>query len=68
MGKSKEELEKQIEALRKKADDPNPVSFAIGFYYEENGGDIRAAMREADTRMYEDKKLFYELHPEARKR
>ena len=68
MSKSKEEIEKQIEALRKKADDPNPVSFAIGFYYEENGGDIRAAMREADTRMYEDKKLFYELHPEARKR
>lgn len=68
MGKSKEELEAQIEALRKKADAPEPVSFAVGFYYEQNGGDIRAAMREADSRMYEDKKLYYELHPECRKR
>ncbi len=68
MGKTKEEIETQIEALRRKADDPTPVSFALGFYFEENGGDIRAAMREADSRMYEDKKLYYELHPECRKR
>ncbi len=61
-------IEAQIEALRKKANDPEPVSFALGFYYEENGGDIRAAMREADSRMYEDKKMFYEMHPESRKR
>lgn len=68
MGKTKEEIEAQIEALRQKADGPHPVSFALGFYYEENGGDIRAAMREADSRMYDDKKQFYELHPECRKR
>ena len=35
------------------------MSFAIGFYHDENGGDIRKAMREADALMYEDKKENY---------
>lgn len=64
----KETIEAQIEALRKKADAPKPVSFAIGFYYDNKQGDIRVAMREADTRMYEDKKRFYAKYPENRKR
>ena len=68
MDKPKEKIEEQIENLRKKADGPDPVSFAVGFYYEQNGGDIRAAMREADASMYQDKKAFYEMHPENRKR
>ena len=69
MDKPKEIIEEQIEVLRKKADDPKtPVSFAVGFYYDENHGDIRAAMREADARMYEDKKQFYAKFPENRKR
>jgi diguanylate cyclase (GGDEF)-like protein len=65
---SKETIEAQIEALRKKAEAPEPVSFAIGFYYDDKQGDIRVAMREADARMYEDKKRFYEKYPENRKR
>ena len=64
----KETIEAQIEALRKKAEAPEPVSFAIGFYYDNKQGDIRVAMREADTRMYEDKKRFYAKYPENRKR
>ena len=64
----KETIEAQIEALRKKADAPEPVSFAIGFYYDNKQGDIRVAMREADSRMYEDKKRFYAKYPENRKR
>ncbi len=69
MDKPKEVIEAQIEVLRKKAEDPEkPVSFAVGFYYDENHGDIRAAMREADARMYEDKKQFYAKFPENRKR
>ncbi|WP_173475310.1 GGDEF domain-containing protein [Fibrobacter succinogenes] len=69
MDKPKEDIETKIEALRQRAYDPeHPVSFAVGFYYDENHGDIRAAMREADTRMYEDKKQFYAKFPENRKR
>jgi diguanylate cyclase (GGDEF)-like protein len=65
---SKDILNSKVETLRIKSDDPNKISFAVGFYYEEKGGDIRAAMREADARMYEDKKAFYERHPESRNR
>lgn len=67
-GKSKEEIESKIEYLHSIANNPDQVRFALGFYYEENQGDIRAAMREADARMYEDKKAFYENHSEIRKR
>ena len=68
MDTSKETIEAQIESLRKKADDPEPVSFAVGFYFDDKQGDIRVAMREADARMYEDKKRFYAKYPENRKR
>ncbi len=64
----KEVLSSKVEALREKSDNTNNISFAIGFYYEEKGGDIRVAMREADSRMYEDKKAFYDRHPECRNR
>ena len=66
--KSKEELESCVEKLRKHSADPENVSFALGFYFNENGGDIRIAMREADSRMYEDKKRFYDRYPPMRKR
>ena len=66
--KPKEELEKSVEKLRKDSTDPENVSFALGFYFNENGGDIRIAMREADSRMYEDKKQFYDRNPPMRRR
>ena len=65
---SKEVLSQKVETIRKKSDDPNKISFAIGFYYEEDGGDIRSAMRKADANMYNDKKAFYDRHPECRNR
>ena len=68
MKDSKEALDQKVEKLRKDSDDPEKISFAVGFYDEERGGDIRAAMREADTLMYEDKKAFYGRHPECRYR
>jgi len=68
MFNSKEDLNNKVETLREKSDDPDKISFAIGFYFEEKGGDIRAAMREADSRMYDDKKAFYDRHSECRKR
>ena len=68
MVNTKENLSNKVETLRKKSDDPNKISFAVGFYFEEKGGDIRNAMREADSRMYDDKKAFYDRHSECRKR
>jgi diguanylate cyclase (GGDEF)-like protein len=55
----KESLEARVETLRKKSKVKGNVSFAIGFYHDENGGDVRKAMREADALMYEDKKTHY---------
>ena len=68
LDKSKEELEAKVKALREKSMIPGKVSFAIGFYYDANGGDIRTAMHEADVRMYEDKKRYYDRFPANRKR
>lgn len=55
----KASLDARVETLRKKSKVKGNVSFAIGFYYDEKGGDVRKAMREADALMYEDKKENY---------
>ncbi len=68
LDKSKEELEAKVKTLREKSMIPGKVSFAIGFYYDANGGDIRIAMHEADARMYEDKKRYYDRFPANRRR
>ena len=68
LDKPKNELEEHVEKLRRDSLDPENVSFAIGFYYDDKGGDIRAAMREADALMYEDKKHFYERFPDSRRK
>ena len=68
LDKPKEELEAKVKALREKSMIPSKVSFAIGFYYDANGGDIRTAMHEADVRMYEDKKRYYDRFPANRRR
>ncbi len=46
----------------------NDVHFAFGYYYVNEGEDIRAAMRIADERMYSDKNEYYEQHPERKYR
>ena len=55
----KDSLEARVQKLRDKSKIKGNVSFAIGFYYDEKGGDVRKAMREADALMYEDKKANY---------
>ena len=65
---SKEVLEAKIQKLREKSKEPGHVSFAIGFFYDDKGADIRTAMHEADIRMYEDKKRFYKHIPANRRR
>ena len=63
----KEGIEAKVQKLRENSENTDNVSFSLGFYYNENGGNIRTAMHEADVRMYEDKKQFYLRHPEKRK-
>ena len=62
------ELVERIEKLRAEAEDPNVISFALGLYYEHNGGDIRAAMKLADEKMYEDKENYYNKYPERKRK
>ena len=64
----KEVIEESIKKLRENSMIPGNVSFAIGYYYDDNGGDIRKAMHEADVRMYEDKKQYYARFPANRRR
>ena len=68
LDKSKEKLEAKVEKLREKSKIPGNISFSLGFYYDKDGGDIRTAMHLADVQMYEDKKLYYAIHPELKKR
>ena len=55
-----------VDAIRR-ASDKYEVSFAIGASYESDKKNIRNALRVADERMYEDKKLYYEKHPEKKR-
>ena len=66
MDKDEKWLDECVEKLRRDSSDPDNVSFALGFYYSENAGDIRVAMREADSRMYQDKKRFHDRFPDSR--
>ena len=68
LDKPRKEIESRVEKIRKDSADPQNVSFAVGFYYDDKGGDIRVAMREADALMYEDKKQYYDRFPELRRK
>ncbi len=63
-GITREELAAKVEEIRKAAAKYDKVSFAIGFSVQENSKNVRLALRHADESMYEDKKLYYEQHPD----
>ena len=64
LGSSEEILNKKIEELRKKVEQSETVSFAIGLYFDPSSKNILSAMTKADKKMYEDKDLYYQQHPE----
>lgn len=68
LDETKQALEACIQKLHATAYNPHKVHFAVGFYYSENGCDIRDAMKQADALMYEDKKRYYAEHPELKHR
>lgn len=65
--KTAEEFENKIKLLKEKANDPDWLNFAVGFYNDMKGHSLRKAMRYADERMYKDKKAYYSSHPEKRR-
>lgn len=53
----------------KESDPENQIAqFAVGAFYDENEHDIKAALRAADSAMYNDKAEFYRNHPELSRR
>ena len=59
-----EDYEKQI---KERADKTDTVSFAVGLCIEEDSQKIYDAMKTADVNMYEDKKKFYNEHPDIKR-
>ncbi|MBR4342607.1 MAG: sensor domain-containing diguanylate cyclase [Lachnospiraceae bacterium] len=68
LGLSEDELNNKINELREASNQYERVSFAIGGCVEDDFHNTRLALKIADQRMYADKKLFYENHPEFKKR
>ena len=68
LGVEKSDLEERVQKIRDDSAIPGHISFAVGLYYEEAGGDIRDAMRTADANMYLDKRQFYSRFPELKVR
>lgn len=64
---SKKTFEEKIALLREKASDPDWLYFAIGYYHDETGSNLRLAMRYADEYMYKDKEKYYEKYPDKRR-
>ena len=58
----------RVEKLRIESEDPNNISFALGQYFDDQGEDIRIAMRTADERMYADKERYYAKFPERKRK
>ena len=44
------------------------VNFAIGVFWCDGTVDTNSAFRQADTKMYEDKRAYYEAHPELKRK
>ena len=61
-------VNKKIKSIRTISGEAENLSFAIGTHVAQEGEDIRTVMRFADEKMYDDKKKFYQEHPETKYR
>ncbi|WP_026523756.1 MULTISPECIES: GGDEF domain-containing protein [unclassified Butyrivibrio] len=66
-GISKEKFEEKIGKLRELGSDPEGVHLSIGWFTDEDTGDIRAALRESYQQMRKEKNSFYEKYPEKKR-
>ena len=67
IGISEEELIRKVEEVREVSKKYDSVNFALGECYYADKRNVRLALKKADERMYEDKRLFYEMHPELKR-
>ena len=68
VGITEEELSEKVEQVRKASEDHESVRLALGCCYDASKTNIKAVLRIADERMYDDKKKYYEKHPELKYR
>ena len=61
------ELLIKSQRIRETAMHYKDLVFAVGVAYTSDSKDIRIALHIADERMYEDKKRYYELHPDKKR-
>ena len=66
-GITEAELDRRVEAAIKASQKYENVCFAIGHCYDDSSSNVRNALRIADERMYENKRQFYEMHPELKR-
>ena len=67
IGISEEELIRKVEEVREVSKKYDSVNFALGECYYADKRNVRLALKKADERMYEDKRIFYEKHPELKR-
>lgn len=67
-GITEDELNDKITKLHELSEKSDSVCFAIGSAFEKDNRKVRIALRDADERMYTDKKNFYKCHPEKKMR
>ena len=66
-GVSEAEVADKVEQIRDVSKRYDSVVYAIGYYVEKDGRNVRSALRLADERMYEDKKIYYEKNPDKKR-
>ena len=68
VGATPDEMAEKAISLKAYARQEKNVSFAVGCHVEADCRNVRAALREADKNMYEDKRQYYEANPELKRR
>ena len=68
IGVTEDELKAKVAQLREVEKKYERVRFAIGYYVEDTFQQVRNALKIADRKMYDDKKMYYEAHPELKRR
>ncbi|MCR5674606.1 MAG: EAL domain-containing protein [Lachnospiraceae bacterium] len=63
-GITEEELNGRMDAVRKACEKYGNLFFALGGHVEKDSRNVRIALKSADEKMYEDKRIFYEKHKE----
>ena len=66
-GIEEDALREKIEQVREACAHYDRLRFALGGSTEADSRNVRKALKNADIAMYEDKRLYYEAHPEERR-